>query len=114
MSSICSIGAGVGFFTLGVFLYGRRYSYLLPAVLLSLVRAFVLPAIAFFLIKVTPLESLEKSIVVLMHGMPVAVSLFVLSERYNFYVDIIASLVLVSSITSVISLNVWVLVLGGI
>ena len=106
--------ATIGIFTLGVFLYGRRYSHLLPAVLLSLVRAFVLPAIAFFLIKVTPLESLEKSIVVLMHGMPVAVSLFVLSERYNFYKDLIASLVLVSSVTSVISLNVWVLVLGGL
>jgi len=55
---------------------------------------------------------MEHSVLVLMHGMPVAVSLSVLSERYNFYKETVASLTLISSIGAIIYLNIWLAVLG--
>jgi len=44
---------------------------------------------------------------ILMHGMPVAISMIILSERYDFYKDIIPSLALISLILATISLNLW-------
>ncbi len=44
-----------------------------------------------------------------MHSMPVAVSLIVLSERYDFYREPIASLVLFSSVSAGIYLPAWYL-----
>jgi len=55
---------------------------------------------------------MERSVLVLMHGMPVAVSLSVLSERYDFYKETIASLTLISSIGAIIYLNIWLIILG--
>jgi len=55
---------------------------------------------------------MEHSVLVLMHGMPVAVSLSVLSERYNFYKETIASLTLISSLGAIIYLNIWLFILG--
>ena len=49
--------------------------------------------------------------VLLMSGMPVAVSLLVLSERYDFHAETIASLVLLSSLGSALTLNLWLLLL---
>jgi predicted permease len=43
--------------------------------------------------------------------MPVAVSLLVLSERYGFHTETIASLVLLSSVGSALTLNLWLLLL---
>jgi len=47
-----------------------------------------------------------------MHGMPVAVSLIILSERYNFQKKAIASAILISSLASGLHLNLWIFVLG--
>jgi len=46
-----------------------------------------------------------------MHGMPVAISMMILSERYNFYKEISASLILISSLGAGIYLNLWMLIL---
>ena len=58
------------------------------------------------------LSTLERSASILMHGMPVAISMIVLSERYDFHKETFASLVLISSIGATIYLNLWLLVLG--
>jgi predicted permease len=58
------------------------------------------------------LNRIERSVLVLMHSMPLAISMIVLSERYNFYKDTIASLSLVSSLFAGINLNLWLLFLG--
>jgi len=47
-----------------------------------------------------------------MHGMPVAISMIILSERYNFYKDTIASLILISSLGAGLYLNLWLFLLG--
>ena len=54
---------------------------------------------------------LARATGVLMSGMPVAVSLLVLSERYDFHAETIASLVLLSSLGSALTLNLWLLLL---
>jgi predicted permease len=50
--------------------------------------------------------------VVLMNGMPVAVPLLVLSKRYDFHRETVASLVLISSAGSALTLNVWLALLA--
>lgn len=99
--------ATVAIFMLGVFLYGKRYVNLGQAFGLSLLRILLLPALAFVLVKCLALPSLESSIIVLMHSMPLAISMMVLSERYDFHKETIASLILISSLGAAIYLNFW-------
>jgi predicted permease len=47
-----------------------------------------------------------------MHGTPVAVSVIVLSERYDFFKETIASLILVSSVGGGVFLTLWLFLLG--
>jgi predicted permease len=44
--------------------------------------------------------------------MPIAISMIVLSERYDFQKETIASLLLLSSLSAGIYLNVWLVLLG--
>lgn len=52
-----------------------------------------------------------------MNGTPIAVNTIVLSHRYRFHEEEIAPLILVSSLGSLLTLNLWLLaterVLGG-
>jgi predicted permease len=102
----------VAIFMLGVFLYGRKYSYLVTAFKLSLLRIIVLPTISIVTAMLFGLNGLEGSIVVLMSNMPVAISMIILSERYNFYKEIIASLIMISSLGSGLYLNLWLVIIG--
>jgi hypothetical protein len=102
----------VAIFMLGVFLYGRKYTNLAAAFKLSLLRIAFLPTVAFITTKLLKLTGIEGSVLVLMHGMPVAISMIVLSERYNFYKETISSLILISSLSAAVYLNLWLLLLG--
>jgi len=102
----------VAIFMLGVFLYGRRYTNITKALTLSFLRIIILPIVAFLTTKIFNLPGIERTVLVLMHSMPVAISMIILSERYGFFKDIIASLILISSIGAAVYLNVWLWVLG--
>ncbi|NIO37853.1 hypothetical protein GTO27_09145 [Candidatus Bathyarchaeota archaeon] len=102
----------VAIFMLGVFLHGRKYTNLGKAFKLSLLRIVFLPIIAFLSTSLFQLSGIERPTLILMHGMPVAISMIVLSERYNFYKATIASLILISSLGAGIYLNLWLLLLG--
>jgi predicted permease len=104
--------ATVAIFMLGVFFYGRKYVNISHGLQLSLLRAIVLPLIALFVASWLNLTMSEKAIIIIMHGCPVAVSNIVLSERYNFYKETMASLILISSIAAGIYLNLWLFLLG--
>ena len=107
-----STTAIIAIFMLGVFLYGRRYTNITKALTLSLLRIIILPIIALLITKMFNLPNIERTILVLMHSVPVAISMIILSERYEFYKDIIASLILISSIGAAVYLNIWLWVLG--
>jgi len=109
---IGSTTAAVAIFLLGVFLYGRKYTNIARAFELSLLRIVFLPIVAFFITLLFNLPNLEKTTLVLMHAMPIAISMIVLSERYDFHKETIASLILISSIGAAIYLNLWLLLLG--
>jgi len=104
--------SAVAVFMLGAFLYGKKYANWTKAFGLSLLRIIFLPTLALASLTLFNLPSMERSVLVLMHGMPIAVSLSVLSERYDFYKETIASLTLISSIGAIIYLNIWLAVLG--
>jgi hypothetical protein len=101
----------VAIFMLGVFLYGRTYTNLVEASRLSLLRMVFLPIVALLTVKLLNLPDVERPILVLMHGMPLAVSMIILSERYDFYKETVASLILISSIGAGVYLNLWLWVL---
>jgi predicted permease len=104
--------SAVAVFMLGAFLYGKKYANLEKAFGLSLLRIVFLPTLVLATLTLFNLPSMEHSVLVLMHGMPVAVSLSVLSQRYNFFKDTIASLTLISSVGAIIYLNIWLIILG--
>jgi predicted permease len=104
--------SAVAIFMLGAFLYGKRYANLTKAFGLSLLRIVFLPAVALATLALFKLPTMDQSVLVLMHAMPVAVSLSVLSERYDFYKETIASLTLISSLGAIIYLNIWLFILG--
>ncbi len=102
----------VAIFMLGVFLFGRKYTNLVTAFKLSLLRIIFLPIIALLTTMLFNLHDVERSTLILMHGMPIAISMIVLSERYDFYKETIASLILISSLGAGLYLNLWLLLLG--
>jgi predicted permease len=104
--------SAVAIFMLGAFLYGKKYSNLGRAFGLSLLRIIFLPTLAFAILMLFNLPSMSNSLLVLMHAMPVAVALAVLSERYDFYKETMASLTLISSLGAIIYLNIWLFILG--
>ncbi len=104
--------SAVAVFMLGVFLFGKKYVNLKKAFGLSLLRIILLPTLVLATLTLFNLPSMENWVLVLMHGMPVAVSLSVLSQRYNFYKETIASLTLISSVGAIIYLNIWLFLLG--
>ena len=97
---------------LGAFLYGKEYSNLKLAFGLSLLRIMFLPTLALATLTLFNLPSTSNSLLVLMNAMPVAVSLSVFSQRYNFYKETVASLTLISSVGAIIYLNIWLTILG--
>jgi hypothetical protein len=99
--------APVAIFVLGVFLYGRKYLRVRWALLLSLLRVVMLPAIAFLFASLLGLDFQERATVVLMSSTPLAISTIVLSERYNFHKETIPSLLLVSSLAAGLYMNMW-------
>jgi len=102
----------VAIFMLGVFLYGRKYTNVVTAFKLSLLRIVFLPVVAFLATFLFNLPDVERPTLVLMHSMPVAISMIVLSERYDFYKETFASLILISSLGAGLYLNLWLLALG--
>lgn len=105
--------ATVAIFMLGVFLYGREYTNITEALKLSMLRIVFLPSIAFLTTLPFNLPTIQRPTLILLHGMPVAISMLILSERYNFYKKTIASLILILSLAGGVYLNLWLLLLGG-
>ena len=101
----------VAIFMLGVFLYGRKYKNLHIAFGLSLLRMILLPMVAFIITIFLQFNKLQATIIILMNAMPMAVSMIVLSHRYKFFEDVIASTIMISSLASIIYLNIWLLFL---
>ena len=104
--------SAVAIFMLGAFLYGKKYVNLKTAFGLSILRIVFLPALALALMALFSLPIIDESVLVLMHAMPVAVSLSVLSERYEFHRETVASLTLISSVGAIIYLNLWLAIVG--
>lgn len=107
-----STTATVAIFMLGVFFYGRKYAQITAGFKLSLLRAVVLPTLALLTALWLNVPFEELAVILVMHGSPVAVSNMILSERYNFHKEIMASLILISSLSAGVYLNIWLLLLG--
>jgi len=102
----------VAIFMLGVFFFGRKYTNIATALKLSMLRIVFLPTLAILTAMLFNVTGVERAVLLVMHAVPVAISNIVLSERYNFYKETIASLILISSLAAGLYLNLWLLLLG--
>ena len=117
VSSLHLIGAStspVAIFMLGVFLYGRDYRDLYEAAALSLIRLVVLPFVAVAVCLFFGVPALEGTVMVVMYGTPLAVSMIVLSKRYGFREKTVSSVILVSSLAAGVTMNLWLVLLDYI
>jgi predicted permease len=74
---------------------------------LASLRLVHLPALTLGFATLLGLESLPREVVVLMNGTPIAVNLIVLSARYRFFEEEMATLILISSVGALITMNLW-------
>jgi hypothetical protein len=113
-SSLHMIGAStspVAIFMLGVFLFGRDYGSLREAAAISAIRLVLLPAVAVAVCQLYGVSELGRTVMVLMYGTPLAVSMIVLSERYGFREEPVSSVILVSSLAAGVTMNLWLMLL---
>lgn len=116
-SGLHMIGASVApiaIFMLGVSIYGREYSGLVEAGIISSIRLLILPFVAFLVSRWFGLSLLQTSIVVVMYGTPLALSMVILSERYKFREKQFSSIIMVSSILSGLTMNLWLYVIDAL
>ena len=100
----------VAIFVLGVFIYGRRFKNIFESFKLGILKIIFLPILSIIILKLFNLPSIENYILVLMHGMPLGLTMTVLSEQYDFYKETITSLILISSIAAGIYLNLLLVI----
>jgi len=113
-SGLHLIGAStspMAIFMLGVFLYGRDYGSLRYTAAISAIRLVLLPAVAVAVCLFFGVSSLGRTVMVLMYGTPLAVSMIVLSERYGFREKTVSSVILVSSLAAGVTMNLWLMLL---
>ena len=103
--------APIAIFMLGVSIYGKEYSGLVEAGLISSIRLFVLPLVALLVSKWFGLSVLQTSILVVMYGTPLALSMVILSERYKFMEKQVSSIIMVSSLLSGLTMNLWLYII---
>lgn len=107
LESLGSTSGPVAIFMLGAFLHGREYPSIRGAIPLSFTRIVLVPLLTLIFSSLLGLPGKETMIVTLMNAMPVAIVLAVLSDVYNFYGEIIASLILITSLSAPIYLSLW-------
>lgn len=108
---IASSVAPIAIFMLGVSIYGKEYTNLGEAAIISSIRLVVLPVVAFYVSKIFQFSSLEASILVVMYGTPLALSMIILSQRYEFMERRVSSIILVSSLLAGLTMNLWLLII---
>jgi predicted permease len=106
--------APIAIFMLGVSIYGKEYSGLVEAGLISSIRLLVLPFVALLVSRWFGLSLLQTSIVVVMYGTPLALSMVILSERYGFMEKQVSSIIMVSSLLSGLTMNIWLYVIDAL
>ncbi|MDI6851941.1 MAG: AEC family transporter, partial [bacterium] len=97
--------AVIAIFMLGLFLYGREYRKIWQGFIFSLPRALLLPLVTYVFARLFGLTSTSLAITVLLSGMPVALTMITITQKYEFEVDLFANLILVSTLSSLVYLN---------
>lgn len=99
--------APVALFSLGVFLSGRSHRKPVKALGIVALRLVLLPAVTLGFSRLLGLSPLSREVAVLMNGTPIAVNLIVLSARYRFFEEEVATMILLSSVGALVTMNLW-------
>lgn len=110
----------VALFMLGLYLYAQRRRLLgagLGAIALSTLKLAVYPALMVGLALVTasvwPLAPLERAVLILQAGMPVAITTFALAEEYGTGRELLAGAIVLSTLVSLVTLPLLAAWSGG-
>ncbi|MBI3638376.1 AEC family transporter [Candidatus Wolfebacteria bacterium] len=101
--SVAMLGATaspIALFTLGAFLYGRFLKKNLAAVALSSILKMIVFPVFIFIASFYFLKTKDVKVFSLLGSMPVAVTTFVIAEKYNLNETLIGNAIILSTILS--------------
>lgn len=101
ISMLGSTASPIALFALGAFLHGQSKSNLKWSFLISFFKMILLPTIA-ILISLYVFKNSDLKVITLLSSMPVAVTTFVIAEKFNLDKELIGNAILVSTIFSFI------------
>ena len=105
----------VALFALGVFLYGSLEKKNIGKIaLISTLKLVVLPLIFLVLSVYLGLTGKQKSISILEAGMPIAITSFVLAEKFNMDKKMVSNSIIISTIVSLLTITIMLSFLGGL
>jgi len=99
-------------FMLGLFLYGKKYRKIVSGLLLSLLRVVLVPIVTYVIARSFGLSGDVLNITVLLSAMPVAITMITITQKYDFEKDLFANIVMVSSLSALVYLNLIRFILG--
>ena len=83
-----------------------------PALLITLLKLVVHPAIVYALVQILPMPPVWASVAVLFAAMPSGINAYLLAQRYKVGITASASAVSLSTALSLFTVTVWFLILG--
>lgn len=107
LSMLGSTASPLALFALGVFMHGKFLKqHALAAGVVTGLRLVALPVVAFFALKLIGVPDYAVNISAVLYAMPVAVTTFVLSEKYELEKHFNASVIVLSTAVAVIVLPI--------
>lgn len=112
LSLIAAPASAIALFALGTFMYRKSKIDLKEVLTLCTFKNILLPVATFLLIGFFMPAGIDSKIVILQATMPMAVTNFVLAERYNVRRELISNAIVVSTIFSVLTLSAMTFILS--
>ena len=111
-SLVAAPASAIALFALGTFMHRKSRIDLKEVLTLCTFKNILLPVATFLLIGFLMPAGIDSKIVILQATMPMAVTNFVLAERYNVRRELISNAIVVSTILSVLTLSAMTLILS--
>ncbi len=105
LTLVATPASAVALFALGTFMYRRTKVDMKEVLTLCLFKNILLPVLAFIAILFFMPDNINSKIVLVQAAMPMAVSNFVLAEKYNTRRELISNSIITSTIISLFTLS---------
>jgi hypothetical protein len=108
LSLVAAPASAVALFSLGTFMYRKSRVDMKEVLTLCFFKNFLLPAISFIMLFFVMFGSIDSKVVLLQAAMPMAVTNFVLAEKYNTRRELVANSIIISTLISLFTLSILI------